>query len=53
MDNSKDRNNFSLDNNIRLTNSSVVKNKELEDYMKKLDEEFQWQQAQKCEVVER
>lgn len=45
MVDSNDRNNFSSDNNTRLTNSSVVKNKELEDYMKKLDEEFQWQQA--------
>jgi hypothetical protein len=41
MDDSKDCNNFSSDNNTRLTNSSIVKNKEFEDYMKKLDEEFQ------------
>jgi hypothetical protein len=41
MADSKDRNNFASDNNTRLTNSSVVKNKELDDYMKKLDEEFQ------------
>lgn len=49
----KDRNDISLDNDIRLANLSIMERKELEDYMKKLDEGFQRQQAHKHEEVER
>jgi hypothetical protein len=41
MADSKDLNSVSSVNNTRLTNLSDAKHKELEDYMKKLDEEFQ------------
>jgi hypothetical protein len=44
---------FSLDSNTRLTNLSTAEHQELEDYMMKWDEEFQRQQAQKREVIEK
>jgi hypothetical protein len=40
MADSKDLNSVSLDNNTRLTNLSVAEHEKLEDYKKKLDEEF-------------
>ena len=49
----KDLNDVSLYNDTRSTNLSVVEHEELEDYMKKLDEEFQRQQAQRHEVAEK
>jgi hypothetical protein len=49
----KDLNDVSLYNDTRSTNLSVVEHEELEDYIKKWDEEFHRQQAQKCEVMEK
>jgi hypothetical protein len=48
----KDLNDVFPDSDTKLTNLSP-EHEELEDYMKKLDEEFQRQQAQKREVAEK
>lgn len=54
MVNPKDRKDVSLDSDTRLTNLSIGECKEFEDYyMKKLDVEFQQQQAQEREEDER
>jgi hypothetical protein len=45
MANPKDHNNVVLDINIRLTNSSADEDEKLEDHIKRLDEQFQRQQA--------
>jgi hypothetical protein len=46
----KDLNDVSLDNNTRLTNLSAT---EHEDYMKKVEEEFKRQRAQRREMAEK
>jgi hypothetical protein len=48
-----DHNNVSPDINTRLTNLSAADDEKLEDYMKRLDEEFQRQKAQICKVTEK
>jgi hypothetical protein len=52
MVNLKDHNNVVIDINTRLTNSSADEDEKLEDHMKRLDEEFQRQQAQISKVAE-
>jgi hypothetical protein len=49
----KDHNDVALDNNTRLTNSPVTKDEKLEDYMKRLDEEFQRQSAHISKMKEK
>jgi hypothetical protein len=44
MSDPKDHNNVVPGNNSRLTNSLAAEDEKLEDHMKRLDEEFQWQQ---------
>jgi hypothetical protein len=51
--NPKDHNNVILDINTRLTNSPADEDEKLEDHMKKLDEEFQRQQAQISKVAKK
>jgi hypothetical protein len=53
MANHKDHNNIVLDINIRLTNSPADDDEKLEDHMKRLDEEFQRQQAQISKVAKK
>ena len=53
MVNPKYHNNVVLDINTRLTNSSADEDKKLEDHMKRLDEEFQRQQAQISKVAKK
>jgi transposase len=53
MANPKDHNNVVLDINTMLTNLSVDEDEKLEDHMKRLDEEFQRQQAQIRKVAEK
>jgi hypothetical protein len=53
MANPKDHNNVVLDINTRLTNSSVDEDEKLEYHMKKLDKEFQRQQAQISKVAKK
>jgi hypothetical protein len=53
MANPKDHNNVVLDINTRLTNSPTDEDEKLEDHMKRLDEEFQRQQAQISKVAKK
>jgi hypothetical protein len=55
MVNSKDHIDVSLDNILRLIieDLSAAEQKEFEDYVKKLDEEFQRQQGRKREEAKR
>ena len=53
MANTKDHNNAILDINTRLTNSPTNEDEKLEDHMKRLDEEFQRQQAQISKVAKK
>jgi hypothetical protein len=49
----KDHNNVVIDINTRLTNSPAAEDEKLEDHIKRLDEEFQWQQAQISKVTKK
>jgi transposase len=53
MAHTKDHNNAVLDINTRLTNSPTDEDEKLEDHMKRLDEEFQRQQAQISKVAKK
>jgi hypothetical protein len=53
MANPKDHNNVVLDINTRLTNLPADEDEKLEDHMKRLDEEFQRQQAQISKVAKK
>jgi hypothetical protein len=53
MANLKDHNNVAPDMNIRLTNSPVAEDEKLENHIKRLDKEFQRQQAQLSKVAKK